>query len=282
MALILYFLIALFVFFSYNEAVERDDDMIEAVFLDIDGTYYDHTSNQVLPESKEAVKQLKRNGYRVVLCSGRALSMARSVPVFDGIEWDGFIGGGGNFVYDKNFQCIWKHTFSMNQLAQIFPILKQQNIAAYVTGEDIFLTRELNQHEEALLDIFHMHKPKIRDWDHDEVHMMSLLGKNDDLSMLENIENVLLQPSCDEIMDVLIKDGNKARGISHLLTHLGIPQGNYLAFGDNLNDLEMLQQAEIGVAMGNGAPQLKAYADIVCAPSHEPGIAQTLKQLKLI
>ena len=57
---------------------------------------------------------------------------------------------------------------------------------------------------------------------------------------------------------------------------------NYLAFGDNLNDLEMLQQAEIGVAMGNGAPQLKAYADIVCAPSHEPGIAQTLKQLKLI
>ena len=58
---------------------------IQAVFFDIDGTYFDHTTNKVLPESIKAVKALKENGYKVVLCSGRALSMARKVPVFDGI-----------------------------------------------------------------------------------------------------------------------------------------------------------------------------------------------------
>ena len=71
---------------------------IQAVFFDIDGTYFDHVTNRVLPESIEAVKALQKNGYKVVLCSGRALSMAKMVPVFEGIAWDGFIGGGGNFV----------------------------------------------------------------------------------------------------------------------------------------------------------------------------------------
>ena len=255
---------------------------IQAVFIDIDGTYFDHSSNRVLPQSKQAVKALKKKGYAVALCSGRALSMARKVPVFDDIAWDGFIGGGGNFVYDKNFQCIWKHTFSTQQLEAIFSIIRKQNIAAYVTGSDIFLTRELNAEEEALLDIFHMDKPKIRDWNQDEVHMLSLLGTGYDFTPFQQIDNIMLQPSCDEITDVLLADGNKAKGISHLLDHLGIPQGNYLAFGDNLNDSEMLQNAEIGVAMGNCAPELKAYADIICAPCHEPGIAQTLKQLNLI
>ena len=93
--------------------------------------------------------------------------------------------------------------------------------------------------------------------------MMSLLGGKDyDYSPFDHIENTLLQPSCDEIMDLVIANGNKAKGISRLLQHFGIPQGNYMAFGDNLNDKEMLQEAEIGVAMGNCTPELKAYAKL--------------------
>ena len=35
---------------------------IKAVFFDIDGTFYDHTSNRVLPSTKEAVRKLKEQG----------------------------------------------------------------------------------------------------------------------------------------------------------------------------------------------------------------------------
>lgn len=256
---------------------------IQAVFFDIDGTYFDHVTNKVLPESIEAVKALKANGYKVVLCSGRALSMARKVPVFDGITWDGFIGGGGNFVYDQDFHCIWENGFHKEQLQQAFSIAKQKDLVIYATGEDNFITRDLNAKEQSLLDIFHLHTPHVHEWQGEDVHMMSLLGGKDyDYTAFTSIENTLLQPSCDEIMDLVIANGNKAIGISHLLEHLGIPQGNYMAFGDNLNDKEMLQEAAIGVAMGNCTPELKPYADYVCAPSNEPGIYQALKHFHLI
>ena len=257
---------------------------IKAVFFDIDGTYFDHVTNSVLPESIEAVKALKNNGYKVALCSGRALCMAEKVPVFDGIEWDGFIGGGGNFVYDAQMKCIWKNTFRDEVMKEVFAIAKRQMLALYVTGEEIFLTQELNEAERSLLDIFHMHLPHhIHDWNGEEVHMMSMLGGKDyDYSAFEGLDNIALQPSCEEIMDIVTANGNKAIGISHLLEHLQIEQGAYLAFGDNLNDKEMLSEAAVGVAMGNCASELRQYADIICAPSNEPGIANTLKQLKLI
>ena len=46
---------------------------IKAVFFDIDGTFYDHTTNRVLPSTKEAVRKLKEQGIKVALCSGRPL-----------------------------------------------------------------------------------------------------------------------------------------------------------------------------------------------------------------
>lgn len=47
---------------------------IKAVFFDIDGTFYDHTTNRVLPSTKEAVRKLKEQGIKVALCSGRPCS----------------------------------------------------------------------------------------------------------------------------------------------------------------------------------------------------------------
>ena len=233
---------------------------------------------------KVAVKSLKENGYKVALCSGRALVMAQKVPVFDDIAWDGFIGGGGNFVYDKDDHLLWENAFTKSQLEEIFRIGKKHHLAMFVTGESIFLTRDLTKEEEQLLDIFHMEKPKhIHDWNGEEVHMLSIITeKGFDFSIFDHIPNILLQASCDEIIDLVVANGNKAKGISHLLTHLGIEQGAYVAFGDNLNDVEMLEEAAIGVAMGNCTPSLKDHADRVCAPSNEPGIYDTLKELGLI
>ena len=56
---------------------------IKAVFFDIDGTFYDHTTNRVLPSTKEAVRKLKEQGIKVALCSGRPLQLAAELPVFD-------------------------------------------------------------------------------------------------------------------------------------------------------------------------------------------------------
>ena len=55
-----------------------------------------------------------------------------------------------------------------------------------------------------------------------------------------------------------------------------------LAFGDAMNDLEMLHLAGIGIAMGNALPQVRESADLVTDPVEQDGIANALRRLALI
>ena len=54
-----------------------------------------------------------------------------------------------------------------------------------------------------------------------------------------------------------------------------------MAFGDGLNDVTMLRDAGIGVAMGNASDELKALADLTTASCDEDGVAQTIEQFLL-
>ena len=55
-----------------------------------------------------------------------------------------------------------------------------------------------------------------------------------------------------------------------------------MAFGDGLNDMEMMQSVGCGVAVGNAHPQLKAAADHVCPPIREDGILRGLAELGVL
>ena len=76
--------------------------------------------------------------------------------------------------------------------------------------------------------------------------------------------------------------GSKARGIEQALNHLGLTWADTLAFGDGMNDIEMLQHAACGVAMGNARAELKVVADYVCPPVWENGIYHGLQALGVL
>ena len=54
-----------------------------------------------------------------------------------------------------------------------------------------------------------------------------------------------------------------------------------MAFGDSMNDIEVVQEAGIGVAMGNAVDALKKVADYVTAPIGEDGIYKACEHLRL-
>lgn len=72
--------------------------------------------------------------------------------------------------------------------------------------------------------------------------------------------------------------GAALRRIAHLLE---IPRDEIIACGDSHNDLEMLEFAGTGVAMGNATAELKAVADMITASNEEDGVAVALEQLGL-
>jgi Cof subfamily protein (haloacid dehalogenase superfamily) len=79
-------------------------------------------------------------------------------------------------------------------------------------------------------------------------------------------------------IEVLPPGASKGAGVARLLEDLGIAWANVLAIGDGENDIEMLQAAGIGVAMGNANELVKETADYVTNSNIEDGVAQALNR----
>ena len=79
--------------------------------------------------------------------------------------------------------------------------------------------------------------------------------------------------------DIVAEGNSKAAGMEAVCRHFGIRQEETLAFGDGANDIEMLQWAAVGVAMGNAEPIVKEHADLVTTSVDEEGIEHAVNQL---
>lgn len=79
-------------------------------------------------------------------------------------------------------------------------------------------------------------------------------------------------------LEVVTSGIHKAKAVEHLSRYYNIPREDILAFGDEDNDMEMIQYAGVGVAMKNGIDELKAVADVITPFSNdENGLAKYLQ-----
>ncbi len=256
---------------------------IKAVFFDIDGTFFDHCRGCVLPESLKAVKQLKQNGFKVALCSGRPKEMAEQLGVLQMFEWDGYIGGAGTSIYDETGKLIHESYFTEEQCQQLFDLGKQYQVCIHSHGKYDFMTMPINDYSLKVFQDFHFRAAAVREWRHEPLTSLSAYERKDyDWSPFEAVEGLELQHPCDTCVDFLQTDVNKATGIRILMKHWGFAPNEYMAFGDSQNDKEMLQEAACGIAMGSGSEMLKSYADRVIGTASEPTIYQTLKEMDMI
>ena len=88
-------------------------------------------------------------------------------------------------------------------------------------------------------------------------------------------KNLLLSYSYAEI---LAKDTNKWTAIKTLTDKLGISRNEVIAIGDNFNDVEMIKNAGLGVAMNNGSPTAKEVARVVAPSNDEDGVAKIMER----
>ncbi len=80
-------------------------------------------------------------------------------------------------------------------------------------------------------------------------------------------------------VDVMSPEANKGRALTQLARALGVEQRNTVAFGDYLNDLEMLRAAGTSYAMSNAHPLLKETADRIAPPNTEAGVLTVLESM---
>jgi hydroxymethylpyrimidine pyrophosphatase-like HAD family hydrolase len=82
-------------------------------------------------------------------------------------------------------------------------------------------------------------------------------------------------------IEVVGPETSKAAALAFICREAGIGPEQVVAFGDNVNDVEMLAFAGLGVAMGNATPDACAAADRIAPANDEDGIAAVLEELGL-
>ena len=105
------------------------------------------------------------------------------------------------------------------------------------------------------------------------------------MEMLKDVFNFCIQETdaCGIVNgEIISRAFNKGTAVIRLCEYLDIPVADTIAFGDSMNDLEMLQTAGLGICMANGSQALKKIARHICPSVKEDGLYKAFEKLSLI
>lgn len=254
------------------------------IFFDIDDTLYIKFENRIPDSTKLALQRLKEQGIIVAIATGRGICVFPKCvhELVEQVGIDVFVTINGQYNEYRGTPLV-DFPLTPAQIRHTTDYLIGQDIAyGYMTRDEIIgfnetppMTHALNSLHipYRIADEFDMNTP---------VYQILAFYENNKTANLELGENLKTVRWHISGVDILDKDGSKARGIHAVLDKLGLTMADAWAFGDGLNDIEMLSSVGFGVAMGNAHDDLKAVADFVCPSHQEDGIFKGLQALGVI
>lgn len=256
--------------------------MKKIVFFDIDGTLLDDHKN--LPNStKKAIKLLKENGVFVAIATGRAPFMFEGLR--DELEIDSYVSFNGQYVIFEN-KVIYENPLNTSDLKRFLnDTRKNQHPLVFMNEKTMKATVKHHPFIEISMgSLKFAHPEQDEDFYINRNMYQSLLfcKEQEEEHYFTDYPNFHFIRWHRYSVDVLPRGGSKAEGIKKMVEQLGFDLKDVYAFGDGLNDLEMLQTVGTGVAMGNGVPEAKEKADLVTSDVSNDGIWNGLKELQLI
>lgn len=274
------------------------------IFIDIDGTLFNHHTFMVSEASKKALTKAHKNGHVLFLCTGRPLPDIDSC--FLELPIEGMILSSGTNIYAHG-SCIYHAHFPQDELKMLVEKMIELEIGFVLEGRErsylyrdayeaftAFMGNEGCENSElvriALNENNKFHFEQMKEADYEQVLKISIFS-----TKRENTYHLMEQLPKDlcgflhenETFDILngeitVKDINKASGIDKILAHYCHPLSQTIAIGDSLNDLEMIEHAAVGISMGNAPQILKEKADFITKSIDDEGLFYAFKHFHLI
>ncbi|MBR2067964.1 MAG: Cof-type HAD-IIB family hydrolase [Solobacterium sp.] len=256
-------------------------NMIKAIFFDIDGTLTDLKTRRMRPSTIEALNRLKEKGIYTFISSGRPVRlMIQESEVFQDVHFDGYVLLNGQYCTDENFKAFYKKPIKKEAIKKIIQVSKDKEYALrFFEDEYIYLNKEKKD------EFIYIDMPIIdprRALEKDTYQISGSIPEEDDSLYTKENEDIRIVRWAKGRADIIPFDGGKANGIQETIRHYGFHREEIMAFGDGENDIEMLEYAHIGIAMGNGHPNLLKIADEVCENLEEDGLYKALLRHKMI
>ena len=259
--------------------------MNKIFFFDIDNTLLDHQTNEIPRSALEAIHALKPAGHTVVVATGRSYEHAK--PFIDLVEPGYAITQNGARIL-KDGREVCKTPLDRLAIAELFDwITEQGHYFGANHGGIGYVSAFVPQTQEPLGTVGMLAETESRRYLREDIYQGWLFF---DESLDATLAPVILErfPQFDIVrwhksaVDVMPHGVNKWTGCQWVLAQTGFRAEQAIAFGDGLNDMEMLKGVGLGVAMGNGHPELKAIANHIAPALHLDGIATVLQELSLI
>lgn len=252
------------------------------IFFDLDGTLLNAKSD-VDEEIIKVIQQLKNNNIVPFIATGRSNNEIKSILKKTAIHSTISLNG-QNVTYEG--KKIYSNFLSKEQVISIKEEAEKKQIPLSFYTDDWIRVTEQTKDVKQFYDFLNSPLPEREPEVHlaEEINMLTLITSNKQLDefLKESYSDLSIFRTTQFNLDIVGKNVSKATGIDRLLSETGLDVVPTYAFGDGINDLEMLQHVDYAIAMGNAVSALKEQADYITSSNIEDGIIRGLKYYDLI
>ena len=260
------------------------------IALDLDGTL-NNDQKKITNRTKEALIAVQKKGVTVVLASGRPITgLKRECEALELEKYSGILlsYNGGKVVDATTKKVLYEKSLPKETAVRLLKHIEDYPVTPIVdNGKDYVTTSK----DEFMIEA----ESKLNNLGIMEVDNVAASVDFNPVKVLMAAPKEVLDPTIDKItepfkqelsfvksspifLEATMKGINKASSLQAVCDKLDIKPEEVIAFGDEKNDITMIQFAGLGVAMGNACETLKEIADEITLSNNEDGIAHVLEK----
>lgn len=290
--------------------------MYKLVTVDLDGTLL-NSYGEVTENTKEKIKKIQEKGVEIMIASGRPIDSIKTIAEeINSKKY--FIAGNGAIIYDiQKEKIIYEKYIPRSKIIEIAKICEENNISYNIYTEKNIITQDLKYNVlyyykenlkkdankitsiikvDSILE-YVKNEPnikclKITVCDENQTIFKSIVRRlraieNIDVMDVSHMSRKVFKQGTEDIeigyfyTEISSTQVNKWQAIKYLLPILQIKPEEVIGIGDNINDKEMIENAGLGVCMGQSTPVIKEISDEITDSNTEEGVANVLEKIFL-
>lgn len=259
---------------------------IKLLISDIDGTLLNE-KKEITEYTKKALNNFVEEGRQFILATGRAHISAKKILDNIGLEGILISYNGAKITDTRNNEVMYHNPINEEITRKLIEYSKIKNVHLNLyIGDDWFVEKKESEKSTFYKNMSKVEPKEVDFYNLGKVETTKALffEEHDKLKEIERElkeeigEYVDFTYSSKNFLEILNKGVNKGSAVKKVIDLLNISKDNCIAFGDELNDYEMLKYVKYGVAMGNANEKLKNEIVHKTLTNSENGVAKFIEE----
>jgi Cof subfamily protein (haloacid dehalogenase superfamily) len=274
---------------------------IKLIAFDLDGTTF-NSQTVISDGNAAALRKAYKAGIKLIPCTGRPMyeippkELSGLIDEFGLSVFPWFITDNGAQVYDlSRKELLYSNGIQKETALKVLAKGRSHFAITYgsfgiQSASDnrglIWETAEMRTYIDRYSEIWKTpfaNLEELIEWNNGVVKMsMNFVNHDDYVKCLKEfslLTELDFSSAALDNIEFMRAGTNKGEALEFVAKHSGVPMNNIMTIGDNRNDMEMIQKAGFGVAMGNAIPELKEKADWVTATNDDDGLALAIEKI---